>query len=284
MQQNSGVSHDLNQPTIAIGGTGGSGTRLLAQIVQALGYHIGSDLNKAQDNLLFTLLFRRKNILLEQPTQLNRLIDLFIRCLRGNAQLDKTDIDLLSGLAKGDRHNFPESWLQERLQMVTSLNTAECHSLIAWKEPNTHVFLDKLLSQLNELRYIHVVRDGLDMAFSTNQYQLMLWGDCFLNRPVSKSPSDALKYWNVVHHRVMALKQQYPDRIDILSYDRICTQRGNDLERLYDIIEKKPNSEQTALINSLIQPPDSIGRAKQQNLQSIDNETIAQYRHIMSSL
>jgi hypothetical protein len=55
-----------NQPhMVAIGGVGGSGTRLGAALLQVLGYYIGDDLNESLDNLWFTLLFKRRSILLE---------------------------------------------------------------------------------------------------------------------------------------------------------------------------------------------------------------------------
>lgn len=274
----------MTHPTIAIGGTGGSGTRLIARIVQALGYHLGNDLNKAHDNLLFSLLFRRKNILLEEPAHINHLFDLFLRCLRGNPKLDSADIELLNKLARGDRHDHASAWFEERLEHLMKQSTEKQHSLIAWKEPNTHVFANALLSRFETVEYIHVARDGLDMAFSTNQYQLMLWGDCFLNRPVSKSPSDALQYWNAVHRRVLALKRTHPERVHILSYDRICTRKGDELQRLFGILELAPNKEQVQRINALIQPPDSIGRAKQHDLKAIGHETLEEYHQIIRAI
>lgn len=36
---------------VAIGGVGGSGTRVVAEIVRSLGYYLGGDLNSANDNL-----------------------------------------------------------------------------------------------------------------------------------------------------------------------------------------------------------------------------------------
>ena len=50
-------------PTVIVGGIGGSGTRLIAMILASLGLNIGNDLNEAYDNLTFTLLFKRQNIL-----------------------------------------------------------------------------------------------------------------------------------------------------------------------------------------------------------------------------
>ena len=44
---------------VAIGGVGGSGTRLIAQLLREAGFYLGGDLNPALDNRWFTLLFKR---------------------------------------------------------------------------------------------------------------------------------------------------------------------------------------------------------------------------------
>lgn len=48
----------MNDNVIAIGALGGSGTRICAQILIELGVFMGHDLNNANDNLLFTRLFK----------------------------------------------------------------------------------------------------------------------------------------------------------------------------------------------------------------------------------
>jgi len=46
-----------------------------------------------------------------------------------------------------------------------------------WKEPNTHIYLEFLSKYFSDLKYIFVIRHGLDMAFSKNQAQLYNWGN-----------------------------------------------------------------------------------------------------------
>ena len=46
---------------VVIGGVGGSGTRVLAEILSLFGFYLGNDLNGAKDNLVYTLLFKRPN-------------------------------------------------------------------------------------------------------------------------------------------------------------------------------------------------------------------------------
>ena len=56
---------------VVIGGVGGSGTRLIAQCLNELGFFLGPDLNEANDNLWFTLLFKRTRILTSSEEEFN---------------------------------------------------------------------------------------------------------------------------------------------------------------------------------------------------------------------
>jgi hypothetical protein len=49
----------MNSYPVAIGGLGGSGTRIVAEMLAAGGVYIGEDLNDALDNQWFTLLMKR---------------------------------------------------------------------------------------------------------------------------------------------------------------------------------------------------------------------------------
>src|ERR1700675_795212 len=50
---------DGYDPPLVIGGIGGSGTRVAAQLLIELGFYLGDDLNPALDNLTSTFLFKR---------------------------------------------------------------------------------------------------------------------------------------------------------------------------------------------------------------------------------
>ena len=67
-----------------------------------------------------------------------------------------------------------------------------------WKEPNTQLFLDPLIDAIDGLRYVHVTRHGLDMAFSSNVNQLRNFGARFgLTLPADPDevPVVQLDYW-----------------------------------------------------------------------------------------
>ena len=45
--------------SVVVSGVGGSGTRIIAELLNKMGFYLGNDLNSANDNLLFTLLFKK---------------------------------------------------------------------------------------------------------------------------------------------------------------------------------------------------------------------------------
>ncbi|MCX6279657.1 MAG: hypothetical protein NT004_16405, partial [Bacteroidetes bacterium] len=53
------TTSDLMGPVV-VGGVGGSGTRVIAEILSLLNFYLGNDLNGPNDFLLYTLLFKRK--------------------------------------------------------------------------------------------------------------------------------------------------------------------------------------------------------------------------------
>jgi hypothetical protein len=78
---------------------------------------------------------------------------------------------------------------------------------IGWKEPNTHIVMDRLPALLPQMKYIHVMRNGLDMAHSRNQNQLRLWGRYLVGPDCRDDPRSSLKYWCRTHQRILRLCQ-----------------------------------------------------------------------------
>src|SRR5205085_158546 len=107
-----------------------------------------------------------------------------------------------------------------------------------WKEPNTHIFLDRLQSAFPEMKYIQVMRNGLDMAYSSNQNQLRLWGPfIFGTRDYEVNPRWSLKYWCLVHHRIQSIGKTMPGRFLLLNYDDFCSSPQKGLHDLLDFLK-----------------------------------------------
>ncbi len=134
------------------------------------------------------------------------------------------------------------------------------------------------------LHYIHVYRDGLDMAFSKNQNQLMLWGKYLLNRPVARTAADSLDYWNRSHQHVLKLKVKHPGKIHFISFDKLCCCTAEELEKLYGFLHINANAAQSEKINKAISPPSSIGRGMDEDLNQFSHELLNSYNHTMEAL
>lgn len=277
----SGLRFSINLVPLAIGGVGGSGTRLVASIIEELGYYLGHDLNGANDNLFFTLLFKRKEVLQEEAPTIDYLVSLLISSLRGNYVLSSSDIRLIRSLGDTDRSLGDKKWWVKRAEKAIRKPANPRRDLIAWKEPNSHIILQHLMQHESQIKYLHVVRDGLDMAFSANQQQLVLWGEYFLNRPISIGPKDSLDYWNAAHRKVLALQAQFPDRITTVSYDRLCEYQPNALQKIYDFAGIAIPVEQQETIKALIKPPSTLGRGTAQKNKQFDPLAISEYENIM---
>ncbi len=258
---------------VAIGGVGGSGTRLIARIARELGFFMGADLNEAGDNLWFTLLFKRRELLSAgADADFSEVVEIFSKVMSGGGLLSDGQVRRVRQLARDDRVQHPAAWLAERADaLLAGLDAARLGSAWGWKEPNTHVFLDRLQARFPTLKYIHVMRHGVDMALSANQNQLLLWGSQFLGQPdVSPTPRLSLAYWCVVHRRVMLLGERMPDRFMLLNYDAFCADPRSGLDGLLRFLGRSVSSEGADRLLALVRPPESIGRHAQSDADAFD--------------
>lgn len=213
---------------VAIGGLGGSGTRIVAELVQKSGVYLGPTLNAQLDNLLFTLLFKRRNWFTDFPPngEIDRMIDIFASAMR-------------DGVGPAFEHIPPEEvedWFKNSEGMGVNRARFEDilkspppdlsqHTGLGWKEPNTHVFLPQLVRRVPNMKYIHVMRNGLDMALSGNRQQLVNWGRHYGIDPVSddSDTTSQLKYWLASNRQILAIGQTMkPGHFYALNYDDLC--------------------------------------------------------------
>jgi hypothetical protein len=208
---------------VAIGGIGGSGTRVIGTLLRMFGYYLGDDLNEAMDNLWFTLLFKRRSILFESESDFRSLVSLFFSRMSGTPTLSEPERARIFLLAAQERLQHSREWLIERAYSFSNGKTSKRSGQPwCWKEPNTHVVIDRICTYYPDLRYIHVVRHPLDMAVNNNQNQLQNWGPIFLNRDVAIEPRLSLAYWCAAHRRTMEFVQSRPERTIMIEFDALC--------------------------------------------------------------
>jgi Sulfotransferase family len=218
------MTQGASVPAIAaIGGVGGSGTRVGAALLQMLGYYIGDDLNGALDNLWFTLIFKRRSILLETEPAFCALMSLFMSRMRGRADISADQRAFLIQLAGDQRLQHPRDWLLERVDSFgNGASSKRTDQAWGWKEPNTHIAIERMFCIDPNIRYLQFVRHPIDMALSSNQSQLQNWGPIMLNRDVEIGPRLSLTYWCAVHRRVLALADRWPQRLMPVDFEALC--------------------------------------------------------------
>lgn len=263
----------------AIGGVGGSGTRVVAELLKQLGYFIGDDLNESNDNLLFTLLFKRENILTATNEEFAQLVDIFKKHNTKGLALSKEEQALVEQLADKGRTLHQKEWLQKRLK---PLQQSYSHTLWGFKEPNSHIVIERLFEYMPELKFIYVYRDGRDMAYSSNQNQLTLWGPIFANsKEFEPNVKNSLKYWVRAHTRMMQLSQNYTEKILMLDFDKLCLDPESQLSKIATFM----NKDKEALLKhrELIKAPSSIGRYKKYSLSHFDPDDLEKIQEIYGS-
>lgn len=263
---------------IAIGGVGGSGTRVIARILKQLGYFLGDDHNAASDYLWYTFLFVRPDILKLSQDDLKLRIDLFIQTMTTPKDFTPEQKSIVYDLAKTPVDHGPMAkldWLQERVKRASTA-VADPTGRWGWKEPNTHVLLDRLADIIPNMRYIHVTRNGLDMAYSQNQNQLKVWGQVLFGLPyLDGAPAQSLKFWCHAHRRVLGIKEKLGKNFLFLNFDDLCANPENGLIQLCKFLGDDIDTKTLEQLSGYIDPPASIGRFRKNGLATLAAEDVA---------
>lgn len=265
---------------IAVGGVGGSGTRVIAGILQYCGVFIGSDLPETMDTVWYAALFGRRNVLLDDEDELRALAGLFFRQMADPAPLGPEELDRLRALEALPRHQHEPGIVHDWLEgFIAHCASGAPAARWGWKVPYTHVLIDRLLAWHPTLKYVHVTRNGLDMAYSRNQNQLGKWGPIFLNREVEIGPRDSLKYWCAVQRRVARIAARHPERVLQLSFDRLTRAPATEIGALLRFIGADLTKAQKDELAGWIVVPESADRHKAHDISVLDPEDVAYARH-----
>lgn len=271
-----GISPENSAP-IVIGGIGGSGTRLVTQIVQQGGVFFGGDLNEELDNLWFSLLFVRRSIISRSNDDLERLAWLFVNAMRERHPVPEELIELLDEAAQSDRGPaLRKSVLDSaRASFDDPGLSPSTHTLWGWKQPNSHVLVPMLSQYIPGMKYIYVVRNGLDMAFGYNQNQLKyFWGDLLLESGVDSSPRNALRYWVASYKRNCAYRDFLGDRLYILNFDLLCNSPDEQIQHLYRFLNLDAAQIDLDSVVQSIVVPGSTGRHKHHDCGQLRTEDV----------
>jgi hypothetical protein len=231
----------LDSGPIVIAATGGSGTRVVANIVRSSGVFLGEQLNKASDAF-----------------EIGRTGAPWINAFMA-AELNQTQAD--------------EEKIRADLKPVFEKHVAPLRDNPrpwGWKAPRSIYLLPLFRKWFPALKFIHLVRDGRDMAFSMNQRQLRNYGATLLKDlpPASAEPVRAIALWSKVNlMRADFGERELGARYLRIRFEDLCAKPVPAIERILNFIGTSGDVE--AIAKREVAPPATIGRWRSQDRQVI---------------
>jgi hypothetical protein len=219
---------------LVIGATGGSGTRVVARIARRAGYELGTNLNSAEDAMEFVPFHNR---------WINRVIAADERPFSVK-ETEQMTSDFREALGRHlPRHGEPGQ-------------------LWGWKAPRSIYFLTFFHRLFPELKFIHVLRDGRDMAFSKNQNQLRQHGRAILGwteRLLAPRAVRSILLWERINLRAAeygagTLQGNYL----AVRFEDLCNTPRETVQRILAFLGAPLDAEEIAAAE--VKPPTSLGR------------------------
>lgn len=221
---------------LVIGATGGSGTRVVARIAKKAGYNLGANLNSAEDALEFYGFF-------------DAWVDPFVLAQRQGRtmtpwQLARMKEDFYSALAR----HIPEA--ERRGQ------------LWGWKAPRSIYLLPFLHSECPHCKFVHLLRDGRDMALSANQNQLRKHGAVvlrFRERLSSSTSVRSILLWQKINLLAADFGESRMGKNYLrIRFEELCGAPAETVKRILDFLGSSIDPE--AIARAEIEAPKSLGR------------------------
>lgn len=270
------------QGPIIIGGLGGSGTRIVSDILMTLNVYLGNDLNHSLDNTAHTFLFKRPKWFYKNRFNTKKIetgIKIMEKTMINKKHYSLSELTfLINATISMSRygHNIQKEGSGLRAFhclfhiLFNRQKKMSPYSGWGWKEPNSHLILKNLNKYFPNFKYIHTIRHGLDMAYSNNQQQLFNWGPLF-GVPVPKTkeevPKASFRYWVEVNRSVLELGKTFgQDKFLILNFDNLCINPDMEISKLINFLGIQVNKNQLKKAVNIPIVPDSRDRFKNHDI------------------
>jgi hypothetical protein len=222
---------------VIVGAVGGSGTRVVARLISKAGVYVGARLNEAEDS---------------EPIM--AFYDAWLRrYLEAGCQLPD------------DERNAAESMLRERLRehLAGRVDSAQPWAI---KVPRNILALPLWFELFPAFRFVHVIRNGRDMAYSTDRNQLRMFGDLILGEKEQGLP-DAVRevaYWRQVNLAAADFgESRLGDRYLTLRFEDVCDDPKRAYRRLCEFLELRRPATRPRKATQGIDSPPTLGRWKE---------------------
>lgn len=141
--------------------------------------------------------------------------------------------------------------------------------------PANFYFIPYFLQRFPELKYIHTIRNGLDMAFSRNQNQLCNWGDYFgIDPETASSEVASLDYWIQANRTAIEHGKGLGERNFLLiDFDVLCETPAAVIDELLAFLDYREPADHR--LPELITPPQSRHRFRREDCSGFRADQLA---------
>jgi len=231
---------------VVIGGTGGSGTRVVASLAEHAGYFIGTYMNRSLDSF-----------------EVNRFCDVWL-----HQHLTAAGSVLPPRKQAAMDRDLDRALIRHR----SAIPAADAPW--ALKHPRTVLMLPYLRERHPGMKFIHVIRDGRDMAFSRNTTQVDLYGDLIVP-PTDVWQSSAEKSMRFWAHSNLQTKQFAEATLAEcylrIRFEDLCADPETEIRRLFEWLDA--GDEKAEAARDIVKAPNSIGRWRAANKSLVEKIT-----------
>ena len=229
---------------VVIGATGGSGTRVAHSLLREAGLFMGTadQLNEAGDAMdIEPVLDAHINQILRETRSLN-----YSPSELSAPLLASIEHDLLLAMNCFLRHAPPVSgaW--------------------GWKNPRCMFILPMINEMFDELRFIHLIRDGRDMATSENQNQPRKHFEAMFGEPLDqRDPLGSMRLWTKANLETANWGERVlGERYMRIRFEDLCATPRKGTEKILEfaLISHEDRARTVSMAENLIAPPKSINR------------------------
>jgi len=216
---------------LVISGTGGSGTRVLAKAALDAGCYLGDTVNIALDCTAFTSMWGRPfspEVLRRVSGRMMRPDELF------GASLPRYVARGTHPLSESERSVLVDDLLRRLAWLLR--NRPSPDAPWGWKFPGSIHYLPLFDEVFPRMRFIHLVRDGRDMAFSKNQIQLRGYGRLFIGSDADELPEPVRSalLWNRMNMDAARYgRAAMGERYLVVRFEDLCADPAQELSRVW---------------------------------------------------
>jgi len=251
---------------ILIGGVGGSGTRIVTEILKQSGIFMGGNLNMSNDNM-------------QIGNEFPNMRDVIQNRGPGHKRLTRNLKNQIRYNSKGERQIIEQTLIRFENQMFKDYQkrNGKCNGW-GWKIPGNFFILEHLSNHYQNMKYIHLIRNGFDMAFSKNQDQLKNWGEYYgVDKNECTTPKAAINYWYAANKKAISQGEELLGKnFLVIKFEELCINPVKIVSRILNFINiEKPDIDK---LRQLIKKPETINRYKNNNLAIFNEDAYSKVR------